>query len=202
MGKHFHIEVEHDHDALVAMLAHLNGDDARIAIDMLINRLDALDLATNPDEPDFRSISDGLPGNPADAEPDNDGMGDVSWPEWHTRGRHKVVELLSGSHEPIKRADGSGMAHEDDEDDDPLEANGDEHDTGDSEEEELSEVGRYCGEYWYGGPGCPMSDGDERDELFCPTFGIDQTRSVSEGEAFHDLNGIPLIRVPLPGNDQ
>ena len=49
--------------------------------------LDLLDLADDhEDVADFRPRKDGLPGDPADAEPDDDGKGDVSWPEWQTRG--------------------------------------------------------------------------------------------------------------------
>jgi hypothetical protein len=137
-------------------------------IEAAIALLDAIDVESDPDIPDFSPRSDGLPGTPDDAEPDDDDKGDVSWPEWHTRGRHKLVELLSGSHEPMARHEGVGMAYEDDEDDDPLEANGDEHDTGDAEDDELSHGAAHWGAYWNGGvAGCPISDpggGDVNDQ--------------------------------------
>ncbi|MEG3089474.1 hypothetical protein [Sphingomonas sp. PB4P5] len=50
-----------------------------------------------------------------DDEPDADAMGDVSYTEWHTRGRHKTTR---GAEQSLMRPDGL-QALEDDEDDDP-----------------------------------------------------------------------------------
>ena len=82
--------------------------------------IDLLDIADDDHEdvPDFRSRSDGAPGDPADAEPDDDAKGDTAWSEHHTRGRHKLVDRGSFHHEPVMRADGHGIAQEDDEEDD------------------------------------------------------------------------------------
>jgi hypothetical protein len=190
------------------VLLALGRPQVEALAEALIDHLDRLDAPADPEAPDFAPRSDLLPGDPGDAEPDNDGMGDPSWSEWHTRGRHKLVDTLGGFHEPVHRPVGYGVVHEDDEDDDPAEEAGDEHDTGNAEDDELTHSARHWGEYWNGGAaGCPIADvggGDHEEDSggFCPAFGIDQTREVSEGEAFHDLNGIPLIRVPLPENDQ
>lgn len=89
-------------------------------------------------------------------EPDCDGQGDRAWAEWDTRGRHK----LQSDHETIRGRDG-WTPHEDDEDDDPLEANGDEHDTGNAEDDELAGSGVLARHGVISrGPGCPISDPD------------------------------------------
>lgn len=121
--------------------------------------LDLLDLADDhEDVADFCPRKDGLPGDPADAEPDDDGKGDVSWPEWQTRGRHKLVDKQTGFHEPMARADGAGISLEDDEDGDPAEENGDERDTLNAEDEGLTDCAL---EYAHEGPGCSISDSVE-----------------------------------------
>ena len=85
---------------------------------VLIDRLDEHDLPTSDDEPDFTSRADGLPGDPADTEPDPESSGDPAWIEWHTRGRTK----LGNGGELLARHAHGGAAQEDDEDDDPAEA--------------------------------------------------------------------------------
>jgi hypothetical protein len=186
------------------VLARFDRDQIASFISVAIDLLDTMDAPTDPEAPDFTPRTDALPGDPADAEPAGDDMGDVAWSEHHTRGRHKLVDRGSFQHEPMMRSDGPGMAQEDDEDDDPHEDNGDEQDTGNGEDEGLTGHALLFEDM---SVGCPASDpgGGDREETLdgnCATFGIDQTRHVSEGEAFHDLNGIPLIRVPLPENDQ
>lgn len=71
------------------------------AIDTMIAFMD--DLGGDPD----------LEGDLSDFESDDDAKGDPSWPEWHTRGRHKQ----QGEHEPIRDTKG-WTALEDDEDGD------------------------------------------------------------------------------------
>jgi len=132
------------------------------------------------------------PGNEEDGEPS-------PWTEWHTRGRHKI-----GAHgeEQCRTLGTPNMAHEDAEIDDPIESNGDETDTGNAEDEGLTASARLNER---DGAGCPIADPADRDAAdggHCMTCVVDQTTQVSEGEAFHDLNGISLIRVPLPENDQ
>lgn len=185
------------------VLHALGRDHVENLTEALIDHLDTLDAPADPEAPDFSARADQLAGDPVDAEPDDDAKGDIAWPEWHTRGRYKVVERPTGAHEPMARHEGVGMAHEDDEDDDPKEANGDEHDTGNAEDECLTGNGLQHADNRVG---CPISDpgGGHHEEDsggYCPNYGIDQTQSVSEGEAFHDLNDIRLIRVPSPEND-
>lgn len=73
---------EYDRESLEAFLS--------VAIDLL----NLMDAGSDPDAPDFRPRSDGLSGNPDDAEPDNDAMGDFSWPEWHTEASQGSAALL------------------------------------------------------------------------------------------------------------
>jgi hypothetical protein len=128
------------------------------AIELLI---DVLDLIGPPDEDagDLAAVADGLPGDVADAEPDDDAKGDLPWIEWHTRGRHKDARFGG---ERLARDRYGNAAHEDDEDDDPAEEGDDEHDTGNAEDEELTGAAR---RYSPAGPGCPVSDegGGEHD---------------------------------------
>jgi hypothetical protein len=176
--------------ALSVLLDGLGERGVAEAVDRLIDLLDRRAGDTDLEEIDER-------------EPDCDGKGDVAWPEWHTRGRQKVVDRLAGFHEPMPQHAGVGMAQEDDEDDDPREDNGDERDGNRSEEDFMVH-----NTYYPQGPGCPVSDpaGDRDEDLesggHCLPFGIDQRRVVGEAEAFHDLNGIRLLRVAQPGNDQ
>lgn len=109
-------------------------------IEGLINFLD--DLGGDPD------LEDG-----ADDELSGDEMGDVSWTEWHTRGRHKLSDLGS---EVRVRMGGCQTPLEDDEDDDPAEADGDEADGSFAEDEEAA-AHRLHGI----GPGCIIADSDK-----------------------------------------
>lgn len=79
-----------------------------------------------------------------DLELSGDEHGDPSWTEWHQRGglgKRRGTETI-----------GSPVAREDEEDDDPREANGDEEDTSFAEDEATR------GDH---GPGCPLSDPGE-----------------------------------------
>ena len=109
-------------------------------IEGLISFLD--DLGGDPD------LEDG-----GDDEYSGDELGDISWTEWQTRGRHKVC--VRGS-EARSRSSGREMPLEDDEDDDPVEANGDETDGGFAEDEEAVSHWRHGS-----GPGCMISDSDK-----------------------------------------
>lgn len=92
-----------------------------------------------------------------DREPDDDAQGDMSWSEWHTRGRHKLTAF--GAEGPTHSLAGWQLS-EDDEDDDPVEANGDELDTNNAEDETLTGgVTR-----WTSGPGCVVSDAGDFDD--------------------------------------
>lgn len=128
------------------------------AIELLI---DVLDLIEPPDEDngDLALMADGLPGDSADGEPDADSHGDQAWIEWHTRGRHKEGRFGG---ECIGRSYQGRPLQEDDEDDDPAEEGGDEHDTDNAEDEELSGAAL---QYAPKGPGCAVSDegGGEHD---------------------------------------
>lgn len=116
-------------------------------IDALIAFMD--DLSGDPD----------LEADMSDFEPDDDGgRGDVSWTEWHTRGRHKTDQFGS---EARAGQPGRYYLQEDDEDDDPTEANGDERDANGSEEDFM--VHTLLGS---GGIGCPVSDPGEAEDGF------------------------------------
>lgn len=184
MGKHYSFEAENDHEALLAIMAHLNREGVGNAIDALIERLDVLD-----GDPDIEDIDE--------REPDDDAKGDVSWPEWHTRARRRVVETLSGAHEPMAYHAGVGMAHEDDEDDDPLEGNGDERDTNNAEDEGLSGIGAQWANHGYFGPACPISDPVE------PSLGIPEEQSgrwggnvACGGNSDYEMDDAPELRRP------
>lgn len=75
------------------------------------------------------AFMDDLTGDPdleadlSDYEPEDDAAGDPSWPEWHTRGGHKLQRTQGDHHEPIYGLSG-WKAGEDDEDDDPAEEDG------------------------------------------------------------------------------
>lgn len=123
-----------------------NEDDIGAAVEGLIDLLDKRFAPFDPDEPDFSRHSDALPGDPDDAEPDDDAKGDPAWVEWGTRGRHK--QRLGAYEMIISR-------HEDDEDDDPAE---EDDPSGQCSEDEIS-----CGPGSWGaleraGPGCDLSD--------------------------------------------
>lgn len=110
-------------------------------IDALIAFSD--ELAGDPD------LEDDDPDSEHDGrEPDCDAKGDPSYAEWDTRGRHK----LQGDHEPIRGRDG-WTPNEDDEEDEPIEANGDELDGNASEDDFM--VHCLASDP---GAGCPVSD--------------------------------------------
>lgn len=68
------------------------------------------DLGGDPDLEDSHDQEADM----SDYEPDDDAKGDISWTEWHTRGRHKAQH----GREAIRGRSG-WTAGEDDEDDDP-----------------------------------------------------------------------------------
>lgn len=102
---------------------------------------------------------------------DSDGR-DVAWPEWHTRGRHKV----SGHGAEMANS----MVHEDDEDDDP--------DTGvedgqfDGEEDRCEAGDDGCGALLVHGHVVYGSDEDA--EATFPDYGVDQTKPGSPPDLF------------------
>ena len=108
MGKHFHIEADSGHDALLAIMAHLNREDMGQAIDLLIDRLDILS-----GDPDLEENSD------------DEGPGLFAY-----RLRDEALSQL-----PEHRDAALALASEDDEDDDPAEDAGDEQDGSMSEED-------------------------------------------------------------------
>jgi hypothetical protein len=83
---------------------------------------------------------------------------DLAWPEWQTRGRHKLTAI--GAEGSTHSLAGWQLTDDDedgdqDEADDDTEPNGDEKDTNNAEDEAL--VG---GLYLGSGPGCVISDSD------------------------------------------
>jgi hypothetical protein len=85
-----------------------------------------------------------------DDEPDDDAKGDVSWTEWHTRGRYKLDSRSSESRHPMSGTTPHCQVGEDDEDDDPAEADGDEQDGVFAEDDFAQHAAN--------GPGCSVSD--------------------------------------------
>jgi len=101
MGTHFHIEAGSGHDALLAIVVHLNREDMGQAIDLLIDRLDLLS-----------------------GDPDLEENGDDEGPGLFVcRVRDEALSQL-----PEHRDAALALASEDDEDDDPAEDAGDERD--------------------------------------------------------------------------
>lgn len=137
MGKHFHIEAETDHEALLAIMVTLNRSSVAAAIDALIDRLDTLDgdpdVEPNGDELDGGTGEDefpveggyvaygaGHPGCPIsdpDLGADDEASfgADIAWHEWHTRGRHKLAAF--GAEMMTHTLEG-WQVNEDDEEDD------------------------------------------------------------------------------------
>lgn len=113
-----------------------------------------------------------------DREPDDDAA-DMSWTEWHTRGRYK--QTASGAEqEPFSPGYGFQL-HEDSEQDDAPEDDGDAEDGSGAEDEPVAAFA------FYGtGPGCAIADagggdvldeGEAPDGYYCtPVFGVDQSR--------------------------
>jgi hypothetical protein len=197
--KLLHIKARTAEDAFLQLVNIFQPADVEKAVELLIQRLD--DADDHEDVPDFTSVGDGLPGDPNDAEDAGDGQGDTSWTEWHTRGRHKLDSRGSESRSPLPGTSPFSQVGEDEEDDDAAEADGDEEDGNVAEDEPVAWFGLMDD----GQPGCSISDAGEHDDLgggHCNHFGIDQTIGVGELEAFHDLNGIPLIKVAAPEIDR
>lgn len=130
-------------------------------VESAIGLLDNLD--GNPDEEEETLEDAFVVHDPAFAMMDSDGR-DVAWPEWHTRGRHKVsgfgAEMVNS------------MVHEDDEDDDP--------DTGvedgpfDGEEDKCSAGDDGCGPVWVNGY-ISWGSGEDCEAAFAH-YGLDQTQ--------------------------
>ena len=111
------------------------------AVEVLVAVLDTID-----GDPDVELNGD-------EQDSDGDERGDPAWIEWQTRGRHKL-DAQGG--ERLAR-DGGRIVLEDDEDDDPAEADGDERDGNGSEDDFMVHA--------WDGPGCPIADpGGDRDE--------------------------------------
>lgn len=150
-------------------------------ITVAIDLADLLDAPANPDEPNFQPCSDGMPGDPADHEMCGDEE-PGAWHEWHRMRR--------------KDSACSTFGDEDDEDDDPIEGNGDELDGQPAEDE-------FC---FHGsdGPGCPIADPDcgiddvphdggednEQESPIYPSYKVDQ----SAAEAWFPCEGRELMR--------
>lgn len=131
--------------AVARILAGFSPDQLGSFIEVAIGLLDVAD--PDPDEPDYRPRSDGLPGDPDDTEPSAD-RSDQAWIEWDTRGRHKAA--FGG--EVMARSIHGQILHEDAEDDDPAE---EDDPSGQCDEDEVNTLQWLaCG----GGPGCNISD--------------------------------------------
>lgn len=143
--------------------------------------IDLLDLAEpDPEGPDFRPCSDGLPGDPDDTEANGDDHGDTAWIEWQTRGSHKLDAGLS---ERMARRENGTMLREDDEDNDPAEDDGDSADGDFAEDEPAARFG-----FIAHGPGCIVSDPDRDDmepDVLFPHFGMDQRHALPFDPAIH-----------------
>lgn len=138
--------------------------------------IDLMDLADgDPDfedhklEDDFTQHADDGPGCPL-----ADGSGDRAWTEWDKRARGG--KLTAGGYENALLGDST----EDDEDDDPAEACGDEQDHNGAEDD-------FCNHH-PDGPGCPVADPGEGGPIqiyrTLPRYGIDQSLGpVNEREA-------------------
>jgi hypothetical protein len=111
-----------------------------------------------------------------DSERDGTDEGDVSWTEFHSRGRQK----LQRDHEPVRLGIDGHIVHEDDEDDDPREENGDERDGTNGEDELLTAGALYYAER---GPGCPIADPGGSDLGVDP--GVD-LRPIADPEAYRE----------------
>lgn len=129
-------------------------------VESAVGILDNLDC--NPDEEE-ESLEDAFVAHdPAFAR--MDGERDIAWPEWHTRGRHKL------SSHGAEMA--SSLIHEDDEDDDP--------DTGvedgpfDGEEDKCSAGDDGCGPVWVNGY-ISWGSGEDCEAAFAH-YGLDQTQ--------------------------
>ena len=173
MGKQIRITAPTPEGAILLLLDVCKPADIAAAVDLFIERLDQMagdpDLETNGDELDGSFAEDDFcdhnlaypgPGCPVSDGgcPTGSGAGDPAWAEWHTRGRHKVGKF---GEEQCRRLDGINMAQEDDEDDDPRERNGDERDTGDAEDDELSAAAWLAAHDQHDGPGCYIADTPE-----------------------------------------
>lgn len=118
-------------------------------------------------------VLDQLGGDPeaednGDLELGGDDM-DIAWPEWRGRGEQRPTGTLTGGTFGTPY-----VPHEDDEDDDPLEADGDELDTGNAEDE--VSVGYAWRTPGADGAGCPISDPDH-EGLSIPGGGSDDWAS-------------------------
>lgn len=113
-----------------------NPTEIADAIEVLMEMLDK--LGGDPDLEDN-----------ADLEHDHAELADITYTEWHTRGRHKLIHKGAECGPTAY-----GRMHEDCEDDDPAEEDGDELDGSHSEEDfaDFRMFGR--------GPGCMVSDND------------------------------------------
>jgi hypothetical protein len=101
-----------DLDAILQTLVSLQAVSARAAA-LLCDRLDLHDAVLDPDSPGFASISDGMPGDPADHEPGGDEES-AAWIEWHTmRGSQKCGPNLTAGHEDDEEDDPAGQCDED-----------------------------------------------------------------------------------------
>jgi hypothetical protein len=152
-------EIGNTIEVLVALLDIWDGD-SDLEVTDAEDDFDPQGLEADPDpdcedEPDFSSRSDGLPGDPDDAEPDDDGKGDPAYCEWHSL---PAATRRSGAlnAKPIGVM-GAAVAEDDEEDD----AGEDDDPSGQCDEDEVN-TAFGCVQYTVGGsgPGCPIADTD------------------------------------------
>lgn len=145
--------------AVMRILDRFNRDELGNTIEVLVALLDVMDAPADPDEPDFQSTDDGLPGDPKDAELCGDEK-DAAWIELQTmRGSQKRGPNIASLYEDDEEDDASGQYDED----------------------------CYTGTLPQGyGPGCKISDDDfEHDGTepdtggHCGVYGEDQSQTPS-----------------------
>lgn len=151
--------------AVARILSRFDRRQLEGFIAVAIDLADALDAPNDPDEPNFASHSDGLPGDANDIEPDDD-REPGAYAEWSN---------LSTSRRRASSCIVDTCGHEDDEEDDPQ---------GQCDEDGIntSHGGLKC----YAGPGCAISDpgGDPFDDRepdespYTASYGIDQSNAL------------------------
>ena len=139
--------------AVARILSHYDRAKVEAFVEVAIGLLDTFDARDDPDEADFNSRSDGLPGDPADHEPTGDEESGA-YVEWHT---------MRGSQ---KRGPNIASEHGDDEDDDPAE---------DSDEDRCHAGDDGCGAFLIHGH-VQWGAQEEEGGVSHPKYGEDQSK--------------------------